>query len=175
MNSDLCSPGLAENRLVPVRSDGNDGHGQSKQLAQPIDITSGSGRQIDQPFAFGQIRLPTRHGLINWPAIFQNEGIARERVQSLAVPFVSRANGYFLGHRENIEEHDGQFIRAAHCRAIADGNGIKPSTAPGPARDSAILPAGLTNSLADAVLAVSELRWKWSAADPGGISLDDPD
>src|SRR5439155_5294778 len=121
-------------------------HRQLDEFTETVEVTAGRSGKVGQLACLGDVKLPTRHGLVHGTAFFQEKAIAGEIVNVFALHFIAGANLEVIDHAEDVEQHDGQLIGAAQSRGVADGDGVEPAAAARPAGHGAELAPGLANA-----------------------------
>src|SRR5262249_43050498 len=130
---------------------------------------------LGQTPCLGEIRPPARDRLVNRTATLQQECVAGEIIQPLAVQFVSRADADLLRLAEYVEQHHRELTYPSQGGRVARCHRIEPAAPPRPARPRPVFPSRFANALADPVRTVVELRRERAAADARRIRLDDTD
>lgn len=98
--------------------------------------------------------------------------MAGERSDSFAIDFVSDTDLDLVDAAEHVEHHHGQAIDAAEPRSVADGDGVKPTTASRTAGGGAILATDIADALADFV---KQFRGERPSTDSSRVALGDAD
>ena len=166
------SQSFRKDRLLPVRPDGDHFHRPAQQLAEPVEILPGIGRQIADAADVADLLLPAGQRLVDRHHPAKIVHVAGKIGGPLAVQFVGGANLQFRQLAQNVQQHHRQHVDAAEAGGIAGGHGVEPAAAPGPPRDRAVLVPPAADVLARLVVLLGGER---SAADPRGIGLDDAD